>query len=87
MALDLAGTEVTNLSAGTYVNLGWVLLQEGDRTRAASHFSDVARVSSLIRAQDIALLRERLGENFKACYAEGQAMSHREIVRLASGAL
>jgi predicted ATPase/class 3 adenylate cyclase/Tfp pilus assembly protein PilF len=47
LALELSGTETTNLTSAKYVNLGWVLLQEGDVPRAASNYSEVLRFASL----------------------------------------
>jgi tetratricopeptide (TPR) repeat protein len=133
-ALDLAGNQLTTESATTYLNLGWVLLQESDPQRAASYFADALRTARLngivwllpysvlglaccetyrgeferaarlhggadawfsagsaqwetlekaIRAQDIAVLRERLGDDFERHYESGRAMPPDEIVKLA----
>jgi predicted ATPase/class 3 adenylate cyclase len=134
MALSLTGTDPTARDAQLYLNLGWVLLQEGDTQRAASYFSDVLRTNRLngtiwhipytmlglaccathrgeselaatlhggadasltassdqweslermISAQDIDVLRERLGDDFGRHYAAGLAMSLDEMIKVA----
>ena len=36
-----------------------------------------------IREQDLAVLRERLGDDFERLYAEGLTMPHNEVIKLA----
>jgi predicted ATPase/Tfp pilus assembly protein PilF len=47
VAVDLNGNELTTRSASAYNNLGWVMLQEGDPSLAASYHRDVLRSSRL----------------------------------------
>jgi predicted ATPase/class 3 adenylate cyclase len=135
MALILTGTDpAPRRDAQLYLNLGWVLLQEGDTQRAASYFADVLQTHRLngtiwhipytvlglaccatcrgeselaamlhggadawlmassdqwesleriMNAQDIDVLRERLGANFESHYAAGFAMPLDEMVKVA----
>jgi hypothetical protein len=36
-----------------------------------------------IRAQDISVLHDKLGDEFERCYATGRAMPHGEIIKFA----
>ena len=137
IALELAGGELTSVSAGMYSNMGWILLQEGDLERAVSLLVDLLRscwlngstgtvpyvvlalaccatrrgtsdraaklhggadelllagsdqwesLEASLRAQDIAVLRDRLGDDFERLYADGLALPPDQIIRLAVSA-
>ena len=134
LALDLTGSETNIRSTTSCINLGWVLLQEGEPHRAASCVSDALRVARLngffalvpylvlvlaccatslgeseraailhggadallsaaadhwepdeasIRGDDVAVLQERMGDDFDQHYEKGLTMLPQEIVKLA----
>jgi predicted ATPase/class 3 adenylate cyclase len=130
----LSGNNLNARTVTLYLNLGWVLLQEGDTQRSASYQSDVLRSARLdgvtwmipysvlglaccatrlgaaeraallhggadallaassdqweilegkLRERDIAVLREHPANDFERLYAEGLAMPHDEIIKVA----